>query len=170
MSHYYITKQLLPLLNDRNGKVIAVGSIAHNYSKIKQADIDFAYEKKSSKAYGNAKRFLMLSHFGAFKEEENCSLSVVHTGISFTGITNHYPKIIFALIKHPMKIIFMKPKKAALSVLEGLFESTNTGFWIGPKFFDIWGQPKLKRINGFSKSEMEEVYKTAESIYQKLSE
>jgi short-subunit dehydrogenase len=170
VSPYFLTKELLPILRENRGKVVAVGSIAHHYSKTDLRDIDFSGRKANSLAYGNAKRFLMLSHFGAFKEEENCSLSVVHPGIAFTGITNHYPKIIFALIKHPMKIIFMKPKKAALSVLEGLFESTNTGFWIGPKFFDIWGQPKLKRINGFSKSEMEEVYKTAESIYQKLSE
>lgn len=169
VSPYFLTKELLPILRENCGKVVAVGSIAHHYRKTDLRDIDFSSRKANSLAYGNAKRFLMLSHFAAFKEEENCSLSVVHPGISFTGITNHYPKIIFALIKHPMKIIFMKPKKAALSVLEGLFGSTNTGFWIGPNFFDIWGKPKLKRIKGFSKAEMEEVYKTAESIYQKIS-
>ena len=41
--------------------------------------------------------------------------------LTFTNITAHCPKLIFAIIKYPMKIIFMKPRKAALSIVAKLF-------------------------------------------------
>jgi hypothetical protein len=34
LAPYYMTRELLPELQKRNGRVIFVGSIAHNYSKI----------------------------------------------------------------------------------------------------------------------------------------
>ena len=35
-------------------------------------------------------------------------IAVTHPGITQTNITAHYPKLIFAVIKNPMKLIFMK--------------------------------------------------------------
>ena len=99
---YYMIRKLLPTLRKNSGRIVAVGSIAHNYSKLDLYDIDFSTRKKPSLVYGNAKRFLMFSLFELFKDEKELSLSVVHPGITFTGITAHYPKLIFALIKHPM--------------------------------------------------------------------
>lgn len=168
-SPYYITKELLPTLREVKGKVIAVGSIAHNYSKTDPADIDFSARKAASKVYGNAKRFLMFSLFELFKEEKEATLSVTHPGITFTGITAHYPKLIFAIIKHPMKIIFMKPKKAALCIIKGIFDNTNHNEWIGPGFFNIWGMPKKKRLKTVSADESKWIGKTAEEIYNIIS-
>ena len=123
ISPYYIANKLMPQIKSRGGGVVAVSSIAHNYSKIDVNDIDFSTRTASSKVYGNAKRFLMFSLFGLFDNNE--TLSIVHPGITFTNITNHYPKLIFALIKHPMKIIFINRQKAALNVILGLFKGTN---------------------------------------------
>lgn len=170
-SPYYLTKRLLPTLAKReNSKVIIVGSIAHNYSKIDINDIDFSNKKAASKVYGNAKRFLMFSMYELFKNEKSVKLSVTHPGITFTNITAHYPKLLFAVIKNPMKIIFMKPKKATLSILKGVFDYCGYHEWIGPSLFDIWGYPKKKKLLTCAKNESEEIFRIAEKIYtDKLS-
>lgn len=165
---YYIVNRLLPTLRANGGRVVAVGSIAHNYSKTDQGDIDFSKRKKASLVYGNAKRYLMFSLFELFKSEKDVALSVVHPGITFTNITAHYPKIIFAIIKHPMKIIFMPPKKAALCVVKGIYQKTDYHKWIGPGFLNIWGLPKYRKLKTCTKEESITIGKTAEKIYQDI--
>ncbi len=168
LSPYYMIKELLPVLRKKNGRVIAVGSIAHNYSKTDKNDIDFVTRKASSKVYGNAKRFLMFSLYSLFENEMDASLSIVHPGITFTNITAHYPKVIFAIIKHPMKIIFMKPKKAALCLLRGVFDSTEKNTWIGPRIFNVWGYPSKKVLKTCKNDEIEFIFSEAEKAYSKM--
>ena len=165
-SPYYIIRELLPELTKRGGRVVAVGSIAHNYSKIDGKDVDFKTRKRASLVYGNAKRYLTFALHELFKNEERASLSIVHPGISFTNITAHYPKLIFAIIKYPMKLIFMKPKKASLSILKGVFEKTKYCEWIGPRFFNVWGMPKKKKLNTAGSDEIAVIAKNAEAIYE----
>lgn len=165
-SPYYIIQELLPILRKNQGRVVVVGSIAHDYSHINPDDIDFAGVNAASKVYGNAKRYLMFSLYELFKNEQDTSLAITHPGITFTNITAHYPKVIFAIIKHPMKIIFMKPKIAALSILKGLFENTEYHTWIGPSIFDIWGLPKKKALKTCSIEESEQIAKIAQNIYK----
>ena len=166
-SPYYITKELLPQLRQVDGRVVAVGSIAHNYSKTDMNDIDFSTRKQASLVYGNAKRYLMFSLYELFKGEEKASLAVTHPGITFTNITAHYPKPIFALIKHPMKIIFMKPEKACLSILKGVFTKTDYHEWIGPSLFNVWGCPAICRLSTCSVEESRRIGASAEDILQK---
>ena len=166
ISPYYIANKLMPQIKSRGGGVVAVSSIAHNYSKIDVNDIDFSTRTASSKVYGNAKRFLMFSLFGLFDNNE--TLSIVHPGITFTNITNHYPKLIFALIKHPMKIIFINRQKAALNVILGLFKGTKTNEWIGPRIFNIWGFPKKQILKTCNKNEAKSICNITENLYSKL--
>ena len=165
VSPYILAQTLLPKIKSRGGRVVAVGSIAHNYSKSDPSDIDFASRKAASKVYGNAKRYLMYSLWELDEYED--VISVTHPGIAVTNITAHYPKLLYAIIKYPMKVIFMNPKKASLSVLLGLFETTQKNEWIGPRFFDVWGLPKKKKIKTCSKEEAEKIAKTAKEIYLK---
>lgn len=165
-SPYFMIRELLPMMRERGGRVVVVGSIAHNYSHIDTKDIDFSERKAASKVYGNAKRFLMFSLYPLFRDGKGASLSVTHPGISFTGITNHYPKLIFAVIKHPMKVIFMKPGKAALSILRGVFESCGDCEWIGPSLFDVWGYPKKKRLRTVGARERADIERISESVYR----
>ena len=167
VSPYYVIKRLLPLLKERGGRVVIVGSIAHNYSKTDINDIDFSTRKAASKVYGNAKRYLMYAT-AELLSREGVASAITHPGISFTGITAHYPKLIYAVIKYPMKVIFMKPKKASLSVLKGVFCDTGRGKWIGPSLFDVWGAPKLKPLRTAKPDEIERIFNTAEEIYSKL--
>lgn len=168
VSPFYIIRELLPNLRERKGRVVAVGSIAHNYSKSDINDIDFSSRTAASKVYGNAKRFLMFSLYELFKNETEVTLSIAHPGITFTNITAHYPKLIFAVIKHPMKIIFMKPKKAALSILKGVFTPTLYHTWIGPRIFNIWGLPKSQKLNTVSEAESQKIGQIANEIYNEL--
>ena len=162
---YVLTKRLLVPMATVGGHVVVVGSIAHNYSKTDPADTDFATHKAASKVYGNAKRHLMLALYEEFEGVKGVTLSVVHPGITFTNITNHYPKWLFFLIKHPMKVIFMPPRRAALSVLRGVFEPTAYGRWIGPWLFGVWGLPRKRTLRTFTPAEA----KTAHANLERLA-
>ncbi|MBQ7337204.1 MAG: SDR family NAD(P)-dependent oxidoreductase [Clostridia bacterium] len=169
VSPYYIIRTLLPALRAIGGRVVVVGSIAHNYSKTDPNDIDFSTRRAASKVYGNAKRYLMFSLYRLFAKEDAVRLSVTHPGISFTGITAHYPKVIFALIKHPMKVTFMKPPRACLSILRGVYDQTRENEWIGPRIFNVWGLPKKMKLRTVSPVEADAIEKTAQDIYTTLS-
>ncbi len=166
ISPFYIAYQLNDSIESRGGRVIAVSSIAHNYSKIDINDIDFSTRKAASLVYGNAKRMLTAALFLEFSKSD--LLSIVHPGITLTNITAHYPKWIFNIIKHPMKFIFMPPKKAALSLLCGLYKSTGMSEWIGPKFFNIWGLPRKKKLKSFTEFELKNVAILVEKLFKSL--
>ena len=167
-SPYYMIRELLPTLRQRQGRVVIVGSIAHNYSHIDESDVDFSGIKKASKVYGNSKRYLMFSLYELFKDETDVSLAVTHPGITFTNITSHYPKLIFAIIKYPMKVIFMSAEKAALSIVKGLFEKTEYHTWYGPRVFDIWGLPNKKKLRTCSTKESLRIADISNEVYEKV--
>ena len=162
LSPYYIARELA----NSSVKVVAVSSIAHNYSKIDKSDIDFATRTKPSLIYGNSKRFLQFALYRLF--ENSNRLSIVHPGITFTNITSHYPPLIFAIIKHPMKVIFIKPKKAALSIVKGIFDTTSQNEWIGPRIFDVWGLPKKKKVLTCTADEADFIHTAAEKLYNDM--
>lgn len=166
VSPYYLARRLLPSIRERGGRVVAVGSIAHRYSKTDPADVDFSARKKASLVYGNSKRYLMCA-LPALAEREG-EVVIVHPGITFTNITAHYPKLIFAVIKHPMKVVFMSVKKATLSILSGAFWSASGDEWIGPRLFNVWGLPKCKKLK-FSDDEIQRIRTEAERIYNEIS-
>lgn len=165
ISPYYLAINLAPSIKEKGGRVVAVSSIAHNYSKIDSEDIDFSTRKAASLVYGNAKRFLTYSLFEYFNDD--LTLSIAHPGITFTNITAHYPKLIFAIIKHPMKVIFMSPKKAALSILMALFIGCNKNEWIGPRILNIWGLPKKTVLKTASINESKQISLIANMLFDK---
>ena len=147
---YCLAKKLKPHLRARGGRLVAVGSIAQSLSRFDPQNP----EKRNALdavAYGNAKRCLSIALSELFDEKD--SLSLVHPGISPTGITSGYPKVIRALIKYPMKLIFMSPKKASNCVLSGIYRPTGREEWICPRVFGIWGKPKASRLRACAQSE-----------------
>lgn len=167
VSPYYLIRTLLPVMPD-GARVVVVGSIAHNYSRIDPADVDFSTRKAASKVYGNAKRYLMFSLFELFRGETRVTLAVTHPGITFTNITAHYPPWLFAIIKHPMKVIFMKPRTAALSILRGIFERCGYHEWLGPRWFDVWGRPKKRKLRTCSVEESRRIGEIAEILWNRI--
>ena len=168
VSPYYIVKELLTYLKKRNGRVVVVGSISHKFAKLNEKDVDFALEKAPRKVYGNAKRFLMFSLYKLFKNENDVFLSIAHPGITPTNITSHYPKFVSGLIKYPMKLVFTSPKKASLNVVKGVFVDCPYLTWIGPRIFNIWGRPKLKKLDTCKEKEQNKIFQIAERIYEDI--
>lgn len=169
VSQYYIAKQLLSNLRKiKNSKIVVIGSIAHNYSKVNFDDIQKLKTKKSSVAYGNSKRFLMAS-MQKLLENHPVELSVVHPGVTLTKMTSHYPFFINWLVKIGIKAFFPKPEKACLSVLSGVFNTTQTNEWIGPKKHNIWGYPKKQKLKTISTDEASKIFYEAEKIYSDLT-
>lgn len=166
LSPYYLTRALLPKLQQRGGRVVAVGSIAHNYSRADFERVDRAETPSCEIRYGNAKRFLMFSLYELFRNEKRASLSVVHPGITLTNITAHYPKWLFALIKYPMKVLFMSPRKAVDSLVCGIFDACGYHEWIGPCLFDIWGCPRKRRLKTCREEESRRIGEYAERLWQ----
>ncbi len=164
-SPYYMIREILPEMRKCGGKFVVVGSIAHTYSKTDTTVDDFSEPKRASKVYGNSKRYLMFSLYELFKNENEAHLAVTHPGITFTNITAHYPKPIFVVIKNPMKVIFMSPRKACLSILKGVFEDCGLNEWIGPHLFNVWGMPKKSRLNTCSEEESKMIAENAEKVY-----
>ena len=167
-SPYYLVRTLLPHLRKRGGRVVAVGSIAHTNSPTDRNDVDFSTRSKSSLVYGNSKRFLMYALYELFDGEPG--LAVTHPGITLTNISNHHPPLVFKLIKGPMKVVFMSPGLACLSILRGVFENCGKYEWIGPKWFDLWGAPARRRLTTCSPEESRWIFETAEEIYQRMKE
>ena len=65
-----------------------------------------------------------------------------------------------------MKVIFMKPKQAALSIVMGMFEKTEPYSWIGPRLFDVWGMPSKKPLRTATKEEIVAIYTHAKEIFK----
>lgn len=169
VSPYFIIKQILPTMRKiKDSKIIIIGSIAHNYSKVDFEDIQKLNCKKSNIVYGNSKRFLM---FSAQKllQQNNVDFAIVHPGITLTNMTNHYPKMINWLVKIGIKLLFPNPSKASLSILAGVFYNTNSNEWIGPAKHNIWGYPKLQKLNTCSELEQEKIFETAEEIFKNIN-
>ena len=101
-------------------------------------------------------------------EEYRNTINVAHPGIAVTNITSHYPKLIYAIIKYPMKIIFMNPKKASLSILYGLFTDTKRNEWIGPHVFDVWGLPRKKILKTCSQEEAQKISELSQKILKEI--
>ena len=169
VSPYYMARRLLPQLRERQGRVVAVGSIAHHYSRTDDKDIDFTSRKASSLVYGNAKRRLMGALYALFRDERAATLAVVHPGVTFTNITAHYPPWLFAIIKHPMRLIFSPVRTAALSILRGVCEGCGDYEWIGPRVFDVWGLPTKRRLHTIGAAESATIATHAEQMWQELN-
>ena len=165
---YYLLRRLAPHLAARGGRVVLVGSVAHRYSHTDPHDVDFRTRDRASLVYGNAKRYLMIAAPEA-AAKAGLSCAVTHPGIAVTGITAHYPKWLYVLIKYPMKLIFMHPRRACLSILKGVYADMQPGEWIGPCRFDVWGLPRKSRFDTFSAEEKVRVCAEAERIYQMLA-
>ncbi len=169
ISPYYITRELIPLLNkSENPKVVITSSLTYTKAKLDKQDTDYSNYKSAMKVYGNSKRFLTFSMTELFKNEPKIKLSITHPGITYTNINGNYSWLISHVIKYPMKIIFMSNKKACLSIIDGVFKNCSNDEIICPWLFDIWGYPKKKLLKVDEKEE-KEIYQIAENIYSNIN-
>ncbi|MBP5255387.1 MAG: SDR family NAD(P)-dependent oxidoreductase [Lachnospiraceae bacterium] len=168
LSPYFLARTLLPSLRARKGRVVAVGSLAHLFAKTDPADPDFRNVRNGGKVYGNSKRYLMWALMDLFAGEKDASLAVSHPGISYTNLLSNYPPLLDALVRYPMKALFLRPEKACLPILRGFFEATEADEWIGPRVFSIWGLPAKKALHSVKEEERAQICRTAEEMYRKM--
>lgn len=159
-----LTKLLTPLLElKQNSKVVLLGSISCNFTKIDFNDFDFRNCKKDVNAYANSKRWLTIASFKLKDElkQKSIELNLIHPGISSTAL---FLNSRFNHLQPLLKLIFTSPKKACLNEVAGIFKTTKTGEWIGPRVFNIWGLPKVSVLKFKNKNLTE-----FDTCYQKLT-
>lgn len=150
---FNLTKSLIPSLEKKKGRVVCVSSVSSKWVKCDFSDIDFKKSKSKMRIYSNSKRCLNFSMIKLFESlnSNNVSLSLVHPGVCATNIIHYknggYSKGFYKIAKAFMKLVFMSPKKASLTLLMGMFENFDGNHWIAPRgIYGIWGKPKVKRI------------------------
>lgn len=162
----YMTKKLMPYLNQKNCKIIFVESISYKFQKINFTDIDYKGCHKKIKKYGNTKRWLMygVNNIKSMAEDKykRIQICVVHPGVTTTNIfrkpNGKALSVFYKIVLPIMKVIFESPKKASLNVVDGLFLNTTDNEWIGPNgLLQVWGTPTTHEINDLNGIEQENV-------------
>lgn len=148
LAPYYLSRLMKPHVEGKGGRIVAVSSLSCAFAKFRSDDPQYLKVKTAARVYGNAKRLLTFALYGLFGDSD--SLAVAHPGISPTGITSGYPRVIRALIKYPMKLIFASPERASRCILDAVFRAPGRGKWIGPRVLGIWGGPRVSRVRGYS--------------------
>ena len=169
LSHYFMVRELLPLLEQRKAKVVATGSISHRFNPSDDRDVDFSSRSDPNAIYGNSKRYLMFALTELLSRHPNVDFAIGHPGISFTGITAHYPKALLYIVKPSMLLVFMHPGKACRSMVKAIYTQVDRRHWLGPRFFDIWGDPVDKPLTACPEEEQKAIFDRAEAIYASLS-
>ena len=99
MAHFCLTRDLLPLLRARKGRVISVSSALHRWAKPNFADMQATHHYSGVRAYANAKLFQiyftrMLIHR---TEAEGVSAYALHPGVVKThfadGLSGRFKKV-----------------------------------------------------------------------------
>ena len=148
VSPIYLTQYLCKKLP--NLVVIQTASLSYRFTKLNLNDIQFIKKDDKTKRYGSSKRLLILSSLKLQKELNN-KIYLTHPGVSTTslfssskgGFNNVFNKTIVPI----MKVIFMKPEKAALSIVLAPSIEYKKETLIGPKgIFQVWGYPKEHKL------------------------
>ena len=168
VSQYYMARRLIEE-NPHLQKVVITSSVTHRYGHLDESDVDYSTRKKSSKIYGNSKRFLTFSLYEYFKSHLDKQLAVAHPGVTLTNMTNHYPKLINPIVKVGIKLLFPSPKKAIRSIVRAAtYDACGYMEWIGPSVFDVWGKPKKSLLKSCTPDESRRISEIADEIYKKL--
>ena len=147
MSPIYLTNYLCDKLPELT--VIQTSSISYCFSKLNINDVE-SLKKGKTNRYGNSKRLLSLSTL-KLQEKYSNKIYLTHPGISTTSLFSSskggFGKAFNKIIVPIMKIIFLKPKKAALSIALAPSFSYEKETLLGPRgLFQVWGYPKLHKL------------------------
>lgn len=167
LAPYLMTQALLPQLQEWKTKVISVGSIASKMARFRAEDVDYSTCRSAMKAYGNSKRWMYLA-IEQLCKQNGIPFAIAHPGISATNIISGYPKFIRAIVKYPMKWLFLSAKKGSLPIVRAMFASLSEGEWIGPRIFGVWGLPKVSKYGGRNERETQDLFLAARKIQEEI--
>ncbi|SRR5574344_423176 len=146
-----LTQLMLPLLEERGGKVVYQTSISTTwYKKIDTDDLFGLKVSKETKYYGLTKKMSLLN--GLRLKRMGHNIDFAHPGASPTGLFDYrrggFPKAFTKLVVPLMKPLFNTPSKASLSVIYALTHDLDYGYWVGPvNFFHLNGYPRVSKID-----------------------
>lgn len=147
ISPIYLTKYLCEKLP--NLTVVQTGSISYRFTKLKLSDLERIKSPKI-KRYGSSKRLLTISTFKLQTMLDN-PIYIAHPGVTATSLFSSskggFSKAFGVCIVPIMKLIFMNPHKAALSMALAPSYPYKKETQIGPRgIFQIWGYPKERKL------------------------
>ena len=168
----YLIKNLLNL--NPKLKVVNCGSVSYKWISFKNLQNEKILENRS-KSYYLSKRLLMEeSIYLAYSGYDVC---VAHPGASFTNLFNKknkaYNKLFYVFVTPLMKVIFMSPDKASLSLLLALNGASSKTTWYGPKgLLNLWGYPKQCKISSdmFNENNLNVVNRMVEDFIKDQAE
>ena len=149
LGNYYLAKKIIYDMKV-NSKMIFVSSLAANFNAINFKDVQNLHCKNKMKVYAISKRYMMANILSIKNqiEENTIDINIVHPGVCATELfTKSHSKFFNKLIYPLMKLVFHSPKKAALTVIKGIFTETKYEEWIVPRgLFGVWGYPTVKKM------------------------
>ena len=173
LGSYYLSKKILFDMKI-NSKMIFVSSLSANFYDINFSDIQSLHCKNKMKVYGRSKQMMTMNALNLKSELKSHSIEVniVHPGVCATDIFKNGHSKLFMLFVYPlMKVVFHSPKKAALTIIKGIFDRTEDNEWIGPKaLFHTTGYPKKlklrkKNTDKFKLEKLEEIMSDIISVH-----
>lgn len=150
--------------------IINTGSLSMYYSHVDFADIMSIQVKNKTVRYGRDKRLLALDTLNLKESYPEAKIILAHPGVSATSLfepsKGGFNKAFKALIFPLMKVIFMSPEKASLSILNGLITKDDGEYISAPRgFLHSWGYPKMVKLrksllNSKEKDKLKAIYNT----------
>ena len=149
LSPLYLTEYLCQ--KNETIDIVQTSSLSYKFSKLNFNDIETIHTKNKTKRYANSKRILTLSSLYLQTKFDN-KIFLSHPGVSATGLFSsqkgEFSKFFNKIINPIIKILFMKPKKAALSIVMSIFNQYKKETILAPRgLFQIWGYPKQYKLN-----------------------
>lgn len=171
LGSYYLSKKIIYDLK-MHAKMIFVSSLSAKFTEIDFNDIESLHVKNKMKIYARTKQIMNLSVVGLKEElkEHSIDVNLVHPGVCATDLfKKSHSKLFMKTIYPLMKIVFHSPNKAALSIIKGMFESTNEEEWIGPKgLFNVSGYPKKLKLSkrNYNKEKREKIKEIMDNMIE----
>lgn len=149
LGSYYLSKKIVYDLKI-NAKMIYVSSMSAKFFKVDFTDIQSYHCKNKMKIYSRSKN-IMTSNAISFKRvlmEHSIHVNIVHPGVCATELFGKSHSKLFMYTIYPlMKLFFHSPKKAALSIIKGIFIDTKDNEWIVPRgLFEASGYPVIRKM------------------------
>lgn len=149
-----LTQLMLPLLKERNGKVVFQTSISTKWYKTLDVNDLFGNKvKKLTKYYGLTKKMSLLN--GLRLKRLGNNIDFAHPGAAPTGLFDFkrggFKKSFTKLVVPLMRPLFNTPSKASLGVIYAMTHDLKYDEWVGPvNFFHLNGYPKIRKIPDYN--------------------
>jgi len=146
-----LTQLMLPLLKERNGKIVYQTSISTTwFKKLDLNDLFGLKIKKETKYYSLTKKLALLNGLRLKRAGENVDFA--HPGASPTGLFDYkrggFSRAFTKYVVPLMRPLFNSPSKASLSAIYAMTHDLKYDEWVGPIiFFHLNGYPHVSKIS-----------------------